>query len=113
MLEIWNLRLQGVYMGLLDQGKMLLKARKIQKELKNTEVEAASNNGWVTVVFNAEMKLKELKLSDEAMMNSENKSELEKVLQNTIAEGLSRAQAVAAEKTKEAMKDIGMNLPGL
>jgi len=99
-------------MGLMDQGKMLLKARKVQKELKNTEVEAASNNGWVMVVFNAEMKIKELKLSDEAM-GSENKSELEKVLQNTIAEGLSRAQAVAAEKTKEAMKGLNLNIPGM
>ncbi len=99
-------------MGIMDQGKMLLKARKVQKELKNTEVEAASNNGWVTVVFNAEMKIKELKLSDEAV-NSENKLELENVLQNTIAEGLSRAQAVAAEKTKEAMKDLNLNIPGM
>lgn len=99
-------------MGLLDQGKMLLKARKVQKELKNTEVEAASNNGWVTVIFNAEMKIKELKLSDEAV-SAENKNELERVLQNTIAEGLSRAQAVAAEKTKEAMKDMNLNLPGM
>lgn len=98
-------------MGIMDQGKMLLKARKVQKELKNTEVESASNNGWVTVVFNAEMKIKELKLSDEAM--SGDKSELEEVLKNTIAEGLSRAQAVAAEKTKEAMKDLNLNIPGM
>ena len=90
----------------MDQGKMLLRARKVQKELKRTEVEASSNNGWVSVVFNAEMKLKSIKLSDEAV-GSENKNELEKVLQNTIAEGLSRAQAVAAEKTKE---DIIYNL---
>jgi DNA-binding protein YbaB len=99
-------------MGIMDQGKMLLKARKVQKELKNTEVESASNNGWVTVVFNAEMKIKELKLSDEAM-EADNKGELEEVLKNTIAEGLSRAQAVAAEKTKEAMKDLNLNIPGM
>lgn len=99
-------------MGIMDQGKMILRARKIQKELKNTEVEAASNNGWVTVVFNAEMKIKELKISDEAL-SEENKSSLEETLKNTIAEGLSRAQAVAAEKTKEAMKDLNLNIPGM
>jgi DNA-binding protein YbaB len=99
-------------MGLMDQGKMLLKARKVQKELKNTEVEASSNNGWVTVVFNAEMKIKEFNLSDDAMQ-SDNKAELENTIKNTIAEGLSRAQAVAAEKTKEAMKDLNLNIPGM
>lgn len=99
-------------MGLMDQGKMLLRARAVQKELKNTEVEASSNNGWVSVVFNAEMKIKEFKLSDEAI-EAENKNELENVIKSTIAEGLSRAQAVAAEKTKEAMKDLNLNIPGM
>lgn len=99
-------------MGLMDQGKMLLRARAVQKELKNTEVEASSNNGWVSVVFNAEMKIKEFKLSDEAI-ETENRNELENVIKNTIAEGLSRAQAVAAEKTKEAMKDLNLNIPGM
>lgn len=99
-------------MGMLDQGKMLMRARAVQKELKNTEVEAASNNGWVTVVFSAEMKVKSIVLSDEAV-KAENKLELEKTLQNTIAEALSRAQAVAAEKTKAAMKDLNLNIPGL
>ena len=97
---------------MLDQGKMLLRARAVQKELKNTEVEAASNNGWVSVVVSAEMKVKSIKLSDEAV-NPENKNELEKVLERTIAEALSRAQAVAAEKTKAAMKDLNLNIPGL
>lgn len=99
-------------MGLMDQGKMLLRARQVQKELKNTEVEASSNNGWVSVVFNAEMKIKSINFSEEALM-PENKRELEKVTQNTIAEALSRAQAVAAEKTKEAMKDLNLNIPGM
>ena len=99
-------------MGLMDQGKMLLRARAVQKDLKNTEVEASSNNGWVSVVFNAEMKIKEFKLSDEAI-ETENRNELENVIKNTIAEGLSRAQAVAAEKTKEAMKDLNLNIPGM
>lgn len=96
----------------MDQGKMLLRARQVQKELKNTEVEASSNNGWVNVVFNAEMKIKSVNIAEEALA-PEKKRELEKVLQNTIAEALSRAQAVAAEKTKEVMKDLNLNIPGM
>jgi len=99
-------------MGLLDQGKMILKARAIQKELKNTEIEAGSNNGWINVVFNAEMKIKSIKFSEEAL-KPENKNELEKIAQQTIAEALSRAQAVAGEKTRELMKGMNLNMPGM
>lgn len=86
------------------------KARQIQKELKDIEVEASSNDGWVTVVFNGEQHLTEISISEEAL-SAENKRELEKDLKNTISQAISRAQAVAAEK----MKDVagGMGIPGL
>ena len=98
-------------MGLLDQGKMLWKAKQVQKELKNTEIEAKSSDGMVTVVVNGEMHLKDVKLSDDAQ-NTDKRS-LEEAIKKTMAEALSRAQAVAAEKTKSVMKDMGMNLPGM
>ena len=86
------------------------KARAIQKELKDVEVEASSNDGWVTVVFNGEQHMTEIQI-DENALRPENKRELEKDLKNTISQAISRAQAVAAEK----MKDIagGMGIPGL
>lgn len=93
-----------------DQYELIKKARAIQKELKNVEVEASSNDGWVTVVFNGEQHLTEINLNEDAL-RAENKRELEKDLKNTISQAISRAQAVAAEK----MKDIagGMGIPGL
>lgn len=109
---LWILRPKGVNMGLLDQGKMLWKARQVQKELKSTEIEAKSGDAWVTVVVNGEMHVKEVKIEDEAM-KPENKRQLEKDIQQTISEALSRAQAIAAEKTKEVMKDMNLNLPGM
>lgn len=86
------------------------KARAVQKELKDVEVEASSNDGWVTVVFNGEQHLTDVTLEEEAL-RPENKRELEKDLKNTISQAISRAQAVAAEK----MKDIagGLGIPGL
>jgi len=90
--------------------EMQKKARQIQKELKDIEVEASSNDGWVTVVFNGEQHLTEINLEEEALQ-PENKRELEKDLKNTISQAISRAQAVASEK----MRDIagGMGIPGL
>jgi DNA-binding YbaB/EbfC family protein len=93
-----------------DLYELQKKAKQIQKELKDVEVEASSNDGWVTVVFNGEQHLVDINLSEEAL-RAENKRELEKDLKNTISQAISRAQAVAAEK----MKDIagGMGIPGL
>ncbi len=86
------------------------KAKAIQKELKDIEVEASSNDGWVTVVFNGEQHLTEIQISEDAL-RPENKRELEKDLKNSISQAISRAQAVAAEK----MKDVagGLGIPGL
>lgn len=97
-------------MNIFDQGKALLKAQKVQKELKKTEVEAESSNGWVKVTFNGEMRIKEIKFSEDAL-KPENKRELEKITEKTISEALARVQTVAAEKTRAVMKDLGMNLP--
>lgn len=86
------------------------KAKAMQKELKETEIEAKSADGQLVVVFNGEVHLVDIKI-DEALMG--NKLELERKLKNTISEGIQRAQAVAAEKTKAIMKDMNLNIPGM
>lgn len=93
-----------------DLYELQKKAKAIQKELKDIEVEASSNDGWVTVVFNGEQHMTEIQISEDAL-RAENKRELEKDLKNTISQAISRAQAVAAEK----MKDVagGLGIPGL
>jgi len=93
-----------------DLYKLQKQAKQIQKELKEIEVEASSNDGWVTVVFNGEQHMVDVQISEEAL-NPDNKRELEKDLKNTISQAISRAQAVAAEK----MKDVagGLGIPGL
>ena len=97
---------------MFDQAKMLWKANQIKKELKKTEIEAKSNDGSVMVVVNGEMNLVSIELNEE-MLKPENKRYLEKAIQNTVSEAMSRAQAVAAEKTREVMKDMNLNIPGL
>lgn len=86
------------------------KARAIQKELKGTEIEAKSNNGWVTVVFNGEQHLVDIDIAEEALI-PDNKKELEKDLKNTISQAISRAQAYAAEQMREIAGNL--NIPGM
>jgi len=86
------------------------KARRIQKELKDTEIEAKSADGWVTVVFNGEQHMTDIEINDEAL-DPNNKKELEKDLKNTVSQAIARAQAHAAEKMKEIAGNF--NIPGM
>jgi len=88
------------------------KAKAMQKELKETEVEAKSSDGKISVVFNGEMHLKDLAI-DSSLLTSANKEQLEQQLKTVIAEALSRTQALSAAKAKEMMGDMGLNLPGM
>lgn len=97
-----------------DKAKQLYelqkKARAIQKELKETEVEAKAANGLVSVVFNGEQHIQEVSI-DESLLTAENKKDLEKALQQAIAECISRVQAIASEKMKVIAGDL--NIPGM
>jgi len=99
---------------MFDKAKQLYslqkKARAIQKELKETEVEAKAADGQVVVVFNGEQHIQEVSI-DEEMLSPAKKQELEKALQQAIAECVSRVQAIAAEKMKAVAGDL--NIPGL
>lgn len=97
---------------MMDQAKMLMKARKVQSDLKKTEIEAAGADGKIVAVFNGELKLQSITV-DESLLSPDNKDALERDLKDTITQGLQKAQSVAAEKTKEVMKDLGVNIPGM
>ncbi len=88
------------------------KAKAMQKELRDTEIEAVSSDGKITAVFNAEMKLVTLSI-DENYLDGKSMKDLEGALKTTISESMSKAQAVAAERTREIMKDMNINIPGM
>lgn len=99
---------------MLDKAKQVWalqkKAKAIQKELKETEVEAKAANGEVTVIFNGEQHIQQIIISD-SMLSVDKKNELERALQQAIAEAISRVQAIAGEKMKAIAGDL--NIPGL
>lgn len=99
---------------MFDKAKQLYdlqkKAKAIQKELKETEVEAKAANGLVAVVFNGEQHIQSVEI-DESLLSPDNKRELEKALQQSIAEAVSRVQALAADKMKAIAGDL--NIPGM
>jgi len=101
---------------MLDKAKQLYqlqkKAKEVQKTLKNTEIEARSADSMISAIFSGDQKIKSIEI-DNSLLSSNKKKELEEKLVRVISEGLSRSQAVAAEKAKSLMGDMGMNIPGL
>jgi len=86
------------------------KARVVQKELRNTEIEAEALEGKVKVVFNGEQKIQRLEIGSE-LLDPSQKRVLEKAIENAIREAVTKSQQVAAEKMKDITGDL--NIPGM
>ena len=86
------------------------KAKAIQKELKNIEIEADAMEGKVKVVFNGEQKVQSISIDPE-VLDSAQKQNLERALENAIREATTKAQQIAAEKMKNITGDL--NIPGM
>jgi len=100
----------------LDKMKQLYQLQKqaktVQKELRDTEIEAKSADGEILVVVNGEQKIVEIKIG-ENYLSADKKSELESALLKVAQEASEKAQQIAAEKSKDMMKGMGLNIPGL
>lgn len=86
------------------------KAKEVQKELKNLEIEARSTDGLVAAVVNGEMKIVEIQISDE-MMDPSKKSALEAAVKDTVSQAMAKAQAESASRLQPILKDF--NFPGM
>ena len=91
-----------------DTLDLVKKAKALQKELKETEIEAANADETIVVVFNGEQHMVSIDI-DESWLAPEKKRELEKAILNVTGQAISKAQAVAAEQMKKIAGDL--NLP--
>lgn len=94
-----------------DTYELVKKAKAMQKELKQTEIEAANADETIVVVFNGEQRMTEIQI-DESWLTPEKKQELEKAILNVVGQAISKAQAVAAEQMKKIAGDLNLP-PGL
>jgi DNA-binding YbaB/EbfC family protein len=84
------------------------KAKQVQKELKDLEIEAKSPDNSVAVIVSGEMKLVSIEITDEALQN---KTNLQRLLVETTNQAMARAQSESASRMQPLLKD--MNLPGM
>lgn len=91
---------------MLDQAKMLMQVKKLQKELGKTIVEVEAGDGAVTVQINGEQKLKKINI-DPDKVDLKDINELETWLEEAVKQAINESQQLAAEKMKPMMGQLG------
>ena len=93
-----------------DMYKLQKQAKQIKEELKNLHIEVDSKG--IQVVITAEMEVVSVKIGEE-WMETGRKNELDKALLEAINKGMKKAQDVAAQKMRDVMGGLGMDLPNM
>lgn len=89
-------------MSKVDQMKLLARARKLQKELKNEVIVVEAGDGAVRVEITGEQKIKKIHI-DADSVNLDDIGELEMWLEDAVREAINRSQKIAAEKMQPMM----------
>lgn len=93
-------------MSRFDQAKMVMKMRKIQKELQKEIVEVEAGDGAVTVEINGEMKIKKIHIDPESV-DLDDIGQLERWVEEAVKAAIAQSQKLAAEKMQPMMGALG------
>lgn len=89
-------------MSRFDQAKLLMQARKLQKELQKEIITTEQGDGAVRVEISGEQKIKKIHIDPQAI-NLDDIGQLEMWLEEAIKEAIAKSQQLAAEKMKPMM----------
>lgn len=84
-------------MGRVDQAKTLLKAKKLQKELKNALITVEKGDGAVKVEITGEQKIKKIHIDPE-FVDLDDIAQLERWVEDAVKEAIQESQKLAQEK---------------
>ena len=93
-------------MARFDQAKMLLKMRKLQKELEHQVISVECGDGAVKVEMTGDQKLKKITIDPEAI-DTDDIGQLERWLEEAVKAAIQESQRVAAEKMQPMMGALG------
>lgn len=93
-------------MSKLDQAKMLLKVKKLQKELQKMIIRVEKGDGAVIVEISGEQKIKKIHI-DPAYVDLEDIGQLERWVEDAVKEAIQESQKIAAEKMQPMMGLLG------
>ncbi len=93
-------------MSKFDQAKMLLKVKKLQKELQKQVIEVEKGDGAVRVEITGEQKIKKIHI-DPDYVDLDDIGQLERWLEEAVKEAIQTSQKLAAEKMQPMMGMLG------
>lgn len=93
-------------MNRFDQAKMLMRVKKIQKELQKQVITVEKGDGAVKVEITGEQKIKKIHF-DPDLIDLDDIRELEKWTEEAVKEAIQESQKVAAEKMQPMMGMLG------
>ena len=97
-------------MSRFDQAKMLMKVKKIQKELQKQVIIVEKGDGAVKVEITGEQKLKKVHINPE-YVDLDDIGQLERWVEDAVKEAIAESQRIAAEKMQPmmgALSGLGM-----
>ena len=89
-------------MSKFDQAKLLMKARKLQKELQKEIITVETGEGAVKVEITGEQKIKKIHI-DAGSVDLDDIGQLEGWVEEAVKEAIIRSQKLAAEKMQPMM----------
>ena len=93
-------------MSRMDQAKMVMRMRKIQKELQKQVIEVEKGDGAVRVEITGEQKIKKVHIDPE-YVDLDDIGQLERWIEDAIREAIQTSQKIAAEKMQPMMGALG------
>ena len=93
-------------MSKFDQAKMIMKMRKVQKELQKEIIEVEAGDGAVKVEINGEMKIKNITIDADSVDLSDI-GQLENWVEEAVKTAIAQSQKLAAEKMQPMMGALG------
>lgn len=93
-------------MSRFDQAKMLMKVKKLQKELQKQIITVEAGDGAVKVEITGEQKIKKIHIDPESI-DLDDIGQLEKWVEEAVKDAIAQSQKLAAEKMQPMMGALG------
>lgn len=93
-------------MSKIDQAKMVMRVKKIQKELEKEVIKIEKGDGAVIVEITGEQKIKKIHI-DPQSIDLDDITQLERWIEDAVKEAISESQRLAAEKMQPMMGSLG------
>ncbi|HET7320625.1 MAG TPA: YbaB/EbfC family nucleoid-associated protein [Candidatus Saccharimonadales bacterium] len=93
-------------MSRFDQAKMLMRVKKIQKELQKQIITVEKGDGAVRVEISGEQKLKKVHI-DPQYVDLDDIGQLERWVEDAVKDAIAESQRIAAEKMQPMMGALG------